>query len=273
MDVAKKAGINLTEKMAPGLANMNAQMLDAKMALFDAPLQALDMQNQFDSMQDKIASGDTSKSTIIQFLKTGFQRGYALTGSSSKATVMLEDTMKSLADVMPGQIDKIMEVASEIGVFDSKRESESFITSKGSTYSSIFGEAIRNSGVEGVSDTQILTQIGKVIAEGGAGASVAMDDLLNNVLLGKSSGKDILAFLNTGYLNTPNPGAQGNDVLPSGKRVAPVDPSSLSTQVAYAPNIQISGVISVDDKAAQKVITDIVDAQWLKIKRQNQGAK
>jgi hypothetical protein len=118
-----------------------------------------------------------------------------------------------------------------------------------------------------------LTQIGKVIAEGGAGASVAMDDLLNNVLTGKSSGKDILAFLNTGYLNTPNPDAQGNDVLPSGKRVAPVDPSSLSTQVAYAPNIQISGVISVDDKAAQKVITDIVDAQWLKIKRQNQGAK
>jgi ABC-type cobalamin/Fe3+-siderophores transport system ATPase subunit len=56
--------------MAPGLANMNAQMLDAKMALFDAPLQALDMQNQFDAMQDKIASGDTSKSTIIQFLKT-----------------------------------------------------------------------------------------------------------------------------------------------------------------------------------------------------------
>jgi hypothetical protein len=273
MDVAKKAGINLTEKMAPGLANMNAQMLDAKMALFDAPLQALDMQNQFDAMQDKIASGDTSKSTIIQFLKTGFQRGYALTGSSSKATVMLEDTMKLLADVMPGQIDKIMKVASEIGVFDSKRESESFITSKGSTYSSIFGEAIRNSGVKGVSDTQILTQIGKVIAEGGAGASVAMDDLLNNVLTGKSSGKDILAFLNTGYLNTPNPDAQGNDVLPSGKRVAPVDPSSLSTQVAYAPNIQISGVISVDDKAAQKVITDIVDAQWLKIKRQNQGAK
>lgn len=270
MAVAKLAGINLTEKMAPGMANMNAQMVDAKMALFDAPLQALDMQSQFDAMQDKIASGDTSKSTIIQFLKTGFQRGYAMTGSASKATVLLSDTLKGLEDVMPGQIDAIKKVASEIGIFDAQKESQSFLTTKGSTYSTIFGEALTNSGITGVSNDKILSQIGKVIATGGAGASDAIDTLLQNVLTGKASGKDVLNFLNTGFFETTVPGS-ANTV--NGKPVTPVDPSGNKQYTSYAPNIQISGVISVDDKAAQKVITDIVDAQWAKIKRQNQDAK
>jgi hypothetical protein len=273
MEVAKKAGISLTEVMAPGLANMNAQMLDAKMALFDAPLQALDMQNQFDAMQDKIASGDTSKSTIIQFLKTGFQRGYALSGNSSKATVMLEDTIDTLAKVMPGQIDAIRAVASEIGIFDSQRESQSFLTSKGSTYSAIFGEAIKGAGIEGVSDTQILTQIGRIIATGGAEGAVAMDQVFQDILLGKADGKNLLAFLNTGVYGT-NSEVPPDMSMENGFVKAKVAATREAGQyVSYAPNVQISGVIAVDDKAAQKVITDIVDEQWRKIQRQNQGAK
>jgi hypothetical protein len=273
MDVAKKAGINLTEKMAPGLANMNAQMLDAKMALFDAPLQALDMQNQFDAMQDKIASGDTSKSTIIQFLKTGFQRGYNLTGNSSKATVMLEDTIDALAKVMPGQIDAIRAVASEIGIFDSQRESQSFLTSKGSTYSAIFGEAIKGAGIEGVSDAQILTQIGRIIATGGAEGAVALDQVFQDILLGKADGKNLLGFLNTGVYGT-NSEVPPDMSMENGFVRAKVAATREAGQyVSYAPNVQISGVIAVDDKAAQKVITDIVDEQWRKIQRQNQTGK
>jgi hypothetical protein len=273
MDVAKKAGLNLSQVMAPGLANMNAQMLDAKMALFDAPLQALDMQNQFDAMQDKIASGDTSKSTIIQFLKTGFQRGYALTGSSSKATVMLEDTIDALAKVMPGQIDAIRAVASEIGIFDSQRESQSFLTSKGSTYSAIFGEAMKGAGIEGVSDTQILTQIGRIIATGGAEGAVALDQVFQDILLGKADGKSLLAFLNTGVYGT-NSEVPVDMSMESGFVQAQVAATREAGQyVSYAPNVQISGVIAVDDAKAQKVITDIVDAQWRKIQRQNQGTK
>ncbi len=273
MDVAKKAGLNLSQTMAPGLANMNAQMLDAKMALFDAPLQALDMQNQFDAMQDKIASGDTSKSTIIQFLRTGFQRGYALTGNSSKATVMLEDTMDTLAKVMPGQIDAIRAVASEIGIFDSQRESQSFLTSKGSTYSAIFGEAIKGAGVEGVSDTQILTQIGRIIATGGAEGAVALDQVFQDILLGKADGKNVLGFLNTGAYGT-NSEVPVDMSAESGFVQAQVAATrEAGKYVSYAPNVQISGVIAVDDKAAQKVITDIVDEQWRKIQRQNQTGK
>lgn len=276
LDVAKKAGINLSEKMAPGLANMNAQMLDAKMALFDAPLQALDMQNQFDSMQDKIASGDTSKSTIIQFLKTGFQRGYALTGSTSKATVMLEDTIDALGKEVPGMAKAIMEVASEIGIFDKSRATNSFLQTKGSTYSAIFGEAIRGvDGLEGVTDAQVLTQIGRIVATGGEKGAVGLDNALEGVLNGKVDGKGVAAFLDSGVLGEKNVAGYAADAVRDGGEgpTAAVGPALVTGYTTYAPNVTISGVIAADDPAARKVITEILDEQMKKIKRQNQGAK
>ena len=276
MDVAKKAGINLTEKMAPGLANMNAQMLDAKMALFDAPLQALDMQNQFDAMQDKIASGDTSKSTIIQFLKTGFQRGYNLTGSTSKATVMLEDTIDALGKEVPGMAKAIMAVASEIGIFDKSRAASSFLTTKGSTYSAIFGEAIRGvKGLEGVTDAEVLTQIGKIVATGGEKGAVGLDNALDGILNGTVDNKGLAGFLFSGILGEKNVAGYAADAARDGGEgpTAAVGPALVTGYTTYAPNVTISGVIAVDSPSAKKAITEILDEQMKKINRQNQGAK
>lgn len=273
LEVAEKAGINLKESMAPGLAAMNGQMLDAKMALFDAPLQALDMQNQFDAMQDKIASGDTSKSTIIQFLKTGFQRGYNLTGSTAKATVMLEDTIAALKEEMPGIASKIGDVATEIGIFDNERSASTFLTTKGDTYAGLFKSAIdRVPGLKGkITEEQVLLQMGRIAKSGGALGEVGLEETLNMIMTEKDpvkAGKQVVSFLNTGNLSV-----RDEPVLRGGYGGTPqLVPATTSTSTVYAPNITVSGVISIDDTKAQAVLATIVDSALKKVARQNQNA-
>ena len=273
LEVAKKAGINLKESMAPGLAAMNGQMLDAKMALFDAPLQALDMQNQFDAMQDKIASGDTSKATIIQFLKTGFQRGYNLTGSTAKATVMLEDTIEALKSEMPGIATEISKVGTEIGLFDKKGQAGQFLTTKGSTYASLFQAAFdRVPELKGQFSTQeLLLGFGKIIEENGALGEAGIEDALNMVLSEKNPKKaaiSLLTFMETGVLSVADPGKVSQGHSPMAGQVLP---STTRTFSAYAPVITINGVMAANSPEIQKLVTGLVNDQLKKYERQTQG--
>jgi hypothetical protein len=260
--------------MAPGLAAMNGQLLDAKMALFDAPLQALDMQNQFDAMQDKIASGDTSKATIIQFLKTGFQRGYSLTGSTAKATVMLEDTIEALKSEMPGIAKEISRVGSEIGLFDKKQQAGQFLATKGETYATLVKAALdRVPGLKGAfSKDQIMLGMGKRIQEGGALGEAGLDDMVNMILTETNPKKAAIAamtYLETGVLSVADPGRVSQGHSPAAGTVLP---SNTRTYASYAPTITINGVMAASNPEIQKLVTDLTDAQLKKYQRQTQGS-
>lgn len=128
-DAAKESVLNIFEIMRNGgedvaatwdgvMGEFNQKLIQARLAMFDLPLDTIKMQEKVNANQRKLLEGDTSEASVIEFLKSAYEFALGQTGGDAlAANSLMKQTLEraygpggslnAVADVVRQQADKL----------------------------------------------------------------------------------------------------------------------------------------------------------------------
>ena len=287
---ARTLGVNIMDTLGPALNDANAKLLDMRVQVYDDAMQsavdaASHVQKAVDAAQDKLLSGDTSRVSIIDFLKKNFMEALSKTGGNVlQAEALANDTLTkvtapggSLASI--GQ--EIQNVAQEIGVGNTntqKLADEVVQTGKLQLQAKLLASSA------GINENDALKLLYGNIVQNGAEGGANADALMSLGATGKISGKDWaagVANMNVGGMiignqiegitNSNNgiaanmdngfaPGLRGGEIYAHGGPgqvvVSPNQPQGSPTSNTFATTITMNGYSTADKDIIAKAVQD-----------------
>jgi hypothetical protein len=104
------------------MSEFNQKLVAARLAMFQLPLQTIEMQEKVNAAQQRVLDGDTSEKSIISFLQDAFEYSMNLAqGDVTKATIHFQKTIEKVSGPggsMNTVADKLMEQANKLNLFD-----------------------------------------------------------------------------------------------------------------------------------------------------------
>ena len=254
--VMRQGGHDVEATWSAVMGEFNQKLLSARLAMFQLPLQTIEMQEKVNASQQRVLEGDTSDKSIISFLQDAFEYSMNLAqGDVTKATVHFEKTIKAVSGPggsMNKVADKLKEQTDKLKLFDPKAFADQLILT-GQT--EVQGRAV--AALTGGDANLATLEINRRIQSGGAAEADRINELLRYGTAGAITGNDVAAGLSgdsalmdamilkgiqyEGY-NAPRSGNQsGVQAAPNGKQVN-----------IGGVTVSVAGFIS-DPKVAQKI--------------------
>lgn len=202
-DAAKKLGVDIMEVLGPAFADANAKLLDSRVQVYDDAMNAAleasgKVQKAVDAAQDKLLSGDSSRESIIDFLKKNFMEALSKTGGDVlQAEALANDTLMSVT--APGGSlasigQEINTVAQEIGVGNANTQK---LADEVVASGKLQLQAKLLSSSAGISENDALKMLYSNIVENGAAGGANADALINLAIksggAGGITGKEAVA--------------------------------------------------------------------------------
>jgi hypothetical protein len=258
-EIMRKGGHDVAATWDGVMSEFNQKLLQARLAMFDLPLQTIEMQEKVNASQQRVLEGDTSKQSIIGFLKDAYTYSMNLAqGDVTKATVHFQKTIEKVSGPngsMNKVADKLREQTDALQLFDPQVFADQLIAT-GQT--EIQGRAL--AALTGGDAGLATLEINRRIQEGGAGESDRISELISLGTGGYLTDTDINQAM-TGDQDTFTRmliRGRGKASMAEEQRAA-----AGVTGVAAAPtrtvnvggvNIEVAGFIS-DPKIAKKIAT------------------
>lgn len=260
------------EHIGTMMSDFNGKLIEARLAIFDLPMQFNDTQKAVDAAQQKLISGDASRESIIEFLKSDFLYSLSLTGGNAiKAAALQEKSLREATG--PGGTlsavgQSIDEIAKEIGVYTSgtdKLLQQVIQTGQLEYMGNLLSELARQKGMP-ISSADMQLLLGQKIGRGAESAAI-VDQAFTDLISGKISITDLVGgvtggerdFYNLGELskrvNTPT-GTGG--VVPSSDKFVVPSPEYKNVQVGGV-TVQVNGIL--DDALARKIAEAVMAVQ------------
>lgn len=272
--VMRKGGHDVEATWAAVMGEFNQKLLDARLAMFQLPLQTIEMQEKVNASQQRVLDGDTSEKSIISFLQDAFEYSMNLAqGDVTAATVHFEKTIKAVSGPggsMNKVAEKLKEQSDKLKLFDPEVFAKQLIMT-GQT--EVQGRAI--AALTGGDANLATLEVNRRIQAGGAGEADRINELLSLGTAGHLNSEQIMTAFS-------GDSAMMDEIITRGRtREAYSHPrSGNQSGVQASPNskqvniggvtVSVAGFIS-DPKVAEK-IAQLVAAEIAK--RENRtGAK
>lgn len=266
-EVMKNGGHDVAATWSTVMGEFNQKLIDARLAMFELPLQTIEMQKKVNASQQALLEGDTSEQSVIQFLKDAYE--YSLNLANGDAVKAIDHMERTLQDSYGpgGPLEKVAGVvraqADKLKLFDPQVLTDQLIAS---------GKiASQGRAIESISEGQISAgaaevQIQKLLATGGAGTATQIDNLMQMYMKGFINSDQLMGGLtNNEALNAMVASGQQRekDVIAREKAREAYAAASGQPYVptANTPSLNVGGVtVQVqgfiqDDKIAKKIAT------------------
>jgi hypothetical protein len=192
--VMRKGGHDVEATWAAVMGEFNQKLLDARLAMFQLPLQTIEMQEKVNASQQRVLEGDTSDKSIISFLQDAFEYSMNLAqGDVTAATVHFEKTIKAVSGPggsMNKVADKLQEQSDKLRLFDPQAFANQLIMT-GQT--EVQGRAV--AALTGGDANLATLEINRRIQTGGAAEADRINQLLRYGTSGAITGNDVAAGL------------------------------------------------------------------------------
>jgi gas vesicle protein len=281
-EVMRKGGHDVSATWSTVMGEFNQKLISARLAMFDLPLQTIEMQERVNAAQQKLLEGDASEQSVISFLKEAYQ--YSLSLAQGDATKAIDHMQRTLEKSYGpgGSLERVADVvraqAETLQIFDPQVLVDQLITSgkiasQGRAIESISGGAITAGAAE--------VQLQKLIQSGDAGTAAEVDSLMELYMKNMLSSDQLMAGL-TNQAGLTAMVEQGrarqydmtgrdsfNDAINAATGTSNYTPQANNSQNLTIGGIEInvSGFISDKETGERiaKLVTDAID------KRQNRA--
>jgi hypothetical protein len=216
LDVLKSKGQQAWDTIGPMMDDFNAKLLDARLAMFDLPMQTLEAQKALDAAQNKLITGDLSKESLIDFLKKDFVYTLGKVGGDVGMAVQSQKKSLELAYGKGGALEtvaaEVKGAYKELNLGDYGTLLDQIIATGKLQYQAILIAA--SSGGK-ITEAEALMNLSRNVLTGKGAES---DIVFKNLVKGTISQEKATEYFNTGAKGTTEAGKSGLDTA-AGKSV------------------------------------------------------
>lgn len=271
LDMMRESGQDAWDTIGPMMDDFNGKLLEARLAMFDAPLQMSEAAKAVDAAQAKLLGGDKSRESVTDFLKKDFTYLLSKTGGDAlKAQALQEESFKTAfgpGGALEGLGDSVMTAYDQLGLSDYGKLLDQVITTGKLQFQA---KLIANQ--SGISESEASMLLARNYLQNGAAGGVQNDELFRNMVLGRTSGLSVVAGLqNTDTANAILTGAaeeeritnqeilkrqrqRGQTSTPNGY-VVPTGTATTNQYNIGGSTVQVTGIL--DEKMAKKIAEEI----------------
>lgn len=271
LDMMRASGQKAWDTIGPMMDDFNGKLLEARLAMFDAPLDMAEAAKAVDAAQAKLLGGDKSPESVVDFLKKDFTYFLSKTGGDAlRAQAMQEESFKTAfgpGGDLEGLGDTVTTAYNDLGLSDYGKLLDQVITTGKLQFQA---KLIANQ--SGISESEASMLLARNYMQNGAAGGVQNDELFRNMVLGRTSGLSVVAGLqNTDTANAILTGAAEEERITSqeilkrqrqrGQTSTPngyVVPTGTATTNQYnigGSTVQVTGIL--DEKMAKKIAEEI----------------
>ena len=190
--VMRQGGHDVEATWSAVMGEFNQKLLSARLAMFQLPLQTIEMQEKVNAAQQRVLDGDTSDKSIISFLQDAFEYSMNLAqGDVTAATVHFEKTIKAVSGPngsMNKVAGKLKEQTDKLQLFDPQVFAKQLIMT-GQT--EVQGRA--TAALTGGDANLATLEINRRIQSGGAAEADRINELLRLGTSGALTGNQVSA--------------------------------------------------------------------------------
>lgn len=283
LDMMRQKGMEAWDTIGPMMDDFNGKLLEARLAMFDAPLKMTEAAKAVDAAQAKLLGGDKSRESVTDFLKKDFTYLLSKTGGDAlKAQALQEESFKTAfgpGGSLEGLGESVTQAYRDLGLGDYGKLLDQVITTGKLQFQA---KLIANQ--SGISEADASMLLARNYMQNGAAGGVQNDELFRNMVLGSISGTTAVAGLSGGLdvgntvLGAVNENRATYDAemehlrRKSGATSTPsgyVLPSGTATTNQYnigGATVQVTGIL--DEKMAKRIATEIarINAQAIERK-------
>ena len=254
------------------MSDFNGKLIEARLNIFDLPMKFTETQKAVDAAQQKLLGGDTSRESIIEFLKSDFMYALSLTGGNAlKAAALQEKSLREAAGP-GGELSAVGEqintIAEEIGVYVSgtdKLLQQVIQTGQLEYMGNLVSELAKQRGLD-ISSADMQLMLGQKFGQSAEAAAI-VDQAFTDLLGGKIGVMDFLGGVTGGARDFYNLGELSKNVnTPGSQRFVDEKGGGMSIPQAEYKNISVGGVTVqvngiLDDNMARKIAEAVMSVQ------------